>query len=99
MKAPEDQQRIRIEYKEVVSFWDKDVLIIRKRGGGETKIPSNKWFINTRTPVGEDAELYLRKPYGDKKQIEFSSVIAVERLVEDYNRTRHLDRLTKTILS
>lgn len=33
-------------------------------------IPQKKIFINGRTPVGEPAEYFERKPYGGRKQFE-----------------------------
>ena len=53
-------------------------LIVRKRGGGERIIKRGKWWINKNTPVGEDAEIWEEKPWGGRKLIEFSEIIATE---------------------
>jgi hypothetical protein len=45
-----------------------DSLIIYTRKTFK-EIPSNKFYINRRTDVGEDAEFYERKPYGGKRLI------------------------------
>ena len=56
-----------------------DTLIVQKRGGGERHIQNGKWWINRNTPVGEDAELWERMPYGGKRQIDFDKIIAIIR--------------------
>jgi len=69
---------VRIPYSKILSLNDKDVLIY-KYGNRERKIPPNKWWVNRRTAVGEDAELYERKPYNGKKMLDWDNIIAVER--------------------
>lgn len=58
---------------------NSDTLIVVKRGGGEREITPNKWWINRRTPVGEDVELFERMPYGGRRHIDKSKIIAVKR--------------------
>jgi hypothetical protein len=58
-----------------------DILVVAKRGGGEREIPSWKWWIDRRTPVGEDAKLFERMPHGGKRWLDFDRVVAVKRLV------------------
>ena len=53
-------------------------LIVKKRGGGERIIPYDKWFINRNTPVGEEADVYERKPYGGKKYIPWDKIIGTK---------------------
>jgi hypothetical protein len=60
------------------SIYDDDTIIVRTRNG-ERQIPSTKWWINRRTPVGEDAELWERKPNFGRRLIEWQDVMAVER--------------------
>lgn len=43
-------------------------LIVKARTQSGTRdIPSHKWWINRNTPVGEDADVYEKKPYGGSK--------------------------------
>lgn len=58
-----------------------DTLILAKRGGGERFVPGDKWWIDRNTPVGEDADLYERKPYGGKRYVSWKELIAVERII------------------
>ena len=69
----------RIEYSRVMCTYEGDTLIVRKRGGGERRIPSGKWWINRNTPVGDDAELFERMPYNGRKELRWDDLIAVER--------------------
>ena len=53
-----------------------DYIIIRSIYKNKYRVfAPNKWWINRNTPVGEDAELYLRKPYGGKEYISWDKVI------------------------
>ena len=52
-----------------------ETLIYQNKNGKTREIPSNKYFINRRTSVGEDAELYEIKPYGGKKLLDWKRVI------------------------
>jgi len=54
-------------------------LIVKKRGGGERRIPPHKWWINRNTPVGEDAEIWERMPHEGRRYISYSDIIAMER--------------------
>lgn len=39
-------------------------LIVKARNAtGERRIPPDKWFINQYTPLGDDADIYERKPF------------------------------------
>ena len=69
----------RIEYSRVMCPYEGDTLIVRKRGGGERRIPSGKWWINKNTPVGDDAELFERMPYNGRRELRWDDLIAVER--------------------
>ena len=69
----------RIEYSRVMCLHEGDTLIMRKRGGGERRIPSGKWWINKNTPVGDEAELFERMPYNGRRELQWESLIAVER--------------------
>ena len=57
----------------------EDVLIVRKRGGGERQIAAGKWWINRNTPVGDEAELFERMPHQGYRNIEWKNLIAIER--------------------
>ena len=72
---------VRLKYPEEagILYDGRDTLVVPKRGGGEKKIPPSKWWINRHTPVGDDAILYIRKPYGGKCEMSFRCIIAVER--------------------
>ena len=61
-----------------VTIFPNDTLILKGRGGKERRIPPSKWWINRNTPVGEEADLYERKPYGGKRLINWDEVIALE---------------------
>ena len=71
LKYPEEAKGIR----------DDDSLVIISRRK-ERVIPPKSWWINRRTPVGEDAELFERKPYGGRKLISYEQIIAVIRGVK-----------------
>ena len=60
----------------VRNYLDDDDFIVLKN---ERVIPPWKWLINTLTPVGEDAEIYERKPYGGIKQFFFEDIVATMR--------------------
>ena len=53
-------------------------LIVKKRGGGERVISAGNWFINRNTPVGEEADVYERKPYNGKKYIPWDKIIGTK---------------------
>lgn len=57
----------------------RDTLIVKKRGGGERRIKSGKWWINRNTPVGEDAEVWERMPHDGRRRIHYSKIIATEK--------------------
>ena len=79
MSAPEPTPKAREQYTRRTWLNDTDTLIVTKRGGGERRIEACKWYINRRTPVGEDAELWERMPYGGRREIQRVNIIAVER--------------------
>jgi hypothetical protein len=56
-----------------------DVLIVRARNGRERRIPADKWWVNRDTPVGDEADLWERKPFDGRKQLEWRDLLAVER--------------------
>lgn len=70
---------VRIKYNQCGTLRSTDTLIYPKRGGGEKRIPSGKWWINRNTPVGEPAELWEKMPYGGQRILDFNKLIAVER--------------------
>lgn len=45
-------------------------ILYPKRNGEMRIIKAGKWFINRRTPVGEDAELIERKAFGGRKYLD-----------------------------
>lgn len=51
-------------------------LVVKKRGGGTRQIKAGKWWINKRTPVGEDAELWERMPHQGRRIIPYKNIIA-----------------------
>jgi hypothetical protein len=53
-------------------------LIVRKRCGGERRIKRGEWWVNRRTSIGEDAELWERRPNNGIRRIDFAKVIAME---------------------
>jgi len=55
-----------------------DDLIVKKRGGGEKRIPSGKWWINKNTPVGEEADLIERMPHNGYRYLNWNDLIRVE---------------------
>jgi len=70
---------VRLAYpSEAVSLHQGDVVIVRTRNG-ERKIPAGKWWVNRHTPVGEDAELWERKPWDGRRYVDWRDVVAVER--------------------
>ena len=72
----------RLKYPdEAICLRKGDVLIYKPRKV-EHRILADKWWINRNTPVGDDAELYQRKPYGGNKMLDFKYLIAVERICE-----------------
>lgn len=70
---------IRIPYDHYTCTREGDTLIMRKRGGGERRIPAGKWWVNRNTPVGEDAELIERMPHNGYRYLDWRNLIAVER--------------------
>ncbi len=69
---------VRHTYPEAVILLREGDTIIVKTRKGERKIPPNKWWLNCNTPVGEDAELWERKPYNGNRYIRWRDVISVE---------------------
>lgn len=54
--------------------WQYDIQY-PKRDGSLRTIKRGNWWINQNTPVGEDAELWERKPYGGKKLLNIHKMI------------------------
>lgn len=59
----------------------KNLVVMKFQWGklwkGETRtIKADKWWINRNTPVGEDAEIWERKPYGELNQIWREHIVA-----------------------
>lgn len=71
-------QMTRIPYSNEVHLLPGDALLIRKRGG-ERRLLAKDWWINRNTPVGEDAELWERKPFNGRRSICRAEIIAIER--------------------
>lgn len=65
-----------------MSSYPGETLIVKKRGGGERAIPPSKWWIDRNTPVGDDADLYERMPYGGQRLISRSTIIRREQVKE-----------------
>lgn len=53
----------------------KPLIVLAKTKTGIRTIPAGKWGIDRYTPVGEDAQLYERMPYGGKRFIKWSDVV------------------------
>ena len=68
----------RVPYTEMVFLRESHALIMRKRGGGERRIPAGKWWIDRATPVGDDAELIERMPHNGYRYLDRRDLIAVE---------------------
>ena len=71
---------VRLPYTRDLGLYSKDTLIVKKRGGGERRVMTGKWWVNRNTPVGEDADLWERMPHDGRRWISWESLIAVERL-------------------
>lgn len=71
---------IRIPFVENTTFlYRSDTLILKGKNGKERKLKPAKWWINKNTPVGEDANLFERKPYDGNRYISWKELIAIER--------------------
>lgn len=70
---------VRLPYDRFLYIYPNDTLIVKKRGGGEKRVPPGKWWINKNTPVGDDADLWERMPHDGRRWLSWDSVIAVER--------------------
>jgi len=64
--------------KEAVMLRSGDTLVYKTRKG-ERLISPYKWSLNKHTPVGEDAEIWERKPYGGLCLLSRDNVLAVLR--------------------
>lgn len=53
-------------------------LIVKKRGGGERVIPPHKFWINSNTPLGDDAEIWERMPHRGRRLVSWKDVIRFE---------------------
>lgn len=73
--------RINRDDEKYVMLRKDDTIIYPKRGGGEKKIPPEKWWIDKSTPIGEDAELWERMPYGGNRYLDSAKIIGVERVI------------------
>jgi hypothetical protein len=76
----------RIKYIKYQTYLDdnKQSLIVKKRGGGERIIPYGKWYLNTNTPVGEDADIWENVTYG-RRQIDRNNILGI--LTNETNET------------
>ena len=70
---------VRLPYTRNLRLDSEDTLIVKKRGGGERRVPPDRWWINRNTPVGEDADLMERMPHNGYRYLPWGSLIAVER--------------------
>jgi len=52
-----------------------EIIIYKDSNGSIREIQPHKYWINRRTDVGEDAELWERKPHGGKKLLQWNRVI------------------------
>jgi hypothetical protein len=64
-----------------VCLHKEDTLVYRTRKG-ERLIRAGNWWINRRTPIGEDAELWESKPFNGAAQLSREYIIAVLRAQE-----------------
>ncbi len=72
--------KIRIPYdRKQTLLYDEDDLVVLRRNKKEKVIKSCNWWINRRTPVGEPAEWFERKPYGGQRQMDPKEIIAILR--------------------
>lgn len=69
----------RLAYGQHGLLFDTDTIIVRKRNGGERAIRSDRWWIDRRTPCGEDAQLWERMSHNGNRAIQWRDVIGVER--------------------
>ena len=53
----------------------EEILIYKDYNGIVREILPHNYWINRRTPVGEHAELWERKPHGGKRLLEWNRVI------------------------
>ena len=53
----------------------EEILIYKDYNGIAREILPHNYWINRQTPVGEDAELWERKPNGGKRLLEWNRVI------------------------
>jgi hypothetical protein len=79
MNESETTVGCRVPYVRHRTYLDQShALIVRKRGGGERRIESGRWWINKYTPVGEDAEIWERMPHEGRRLIDDQKIIATE---------------------
>jgi hypothetical protein len=70
----------RIPYKPSLWIDPVDSLVLkRSKSAKERTIKGGNWFIDRNTPVGDDAILYERKPYGGKREVALREVVAIIR--------------------
>jgi hypothetical protein len=65
-----------LSYPSETYLREKDILVYKTKKGTRN---ITEWFLDRRTQVGEDADLYERKPYGGSKLLSLGNVIAVIR--------------------
>jgi len=53
----------------------EEIIIYQDTNGVVREIPPNKYWINRRTSIGEDAELWERKSHGGKRLLQWNRVI------------------------
>jgi hypothetical protein len=72
---------IRLSYPDKSgSLYESDALIYKIREKEQIIMPG-KWWINRRTPVGEDAELWKRISWNGRRLLDFDNIVAVYRKV------------------
>lgn len=65
----------------VPKFWcanTKCTIYLKRPNGNIKKLVSGKWWINRRTPVGEDAIIYEIKPYGGQREINYKEIVGID---------------------
>lgn len=72
----------RIDSKQCGGLQPSDALLYAKRGGGEKRIPSGRWWINKNTPVGDEAELWERMSHEGRRLLDWKKLLGVERVVD-----------------
>lgn len=51
------------------------LVVVCRNAKGSRDIPARKWWVHRDTPVGEDADIYERKPYGGNKYHPYTKIL------------------------